>query len=345
MSCAAEQETQVSLHGRQAEVEQYTPTPVLSNELDGYYDDVPDLAFGTEVDDRFLIQGILGKGGQACIYNASDGDQGGRQVALKVPRLRNPVEWERFRMEVEVTKGLSQESPYIVPFIAAGVSEDYEHPFAYLALKIMPNRSLWNVMFPKGLKTDGLPAERVAKIVTPALGGLALAHDANLVHCDVKPENILVDEAGMGKLTDFGIVTAESYDFYTLVENDISPEVIAAGYAASSTEGTTPGTLRDMAPEVVLGETGPTRAADMYSVGVMLRYALSGRHPFSGVSNSVEGVRNAMENYVPDRLVETRRKDVARELVELIVCCGERTPGNRPNIHEAVEIVGASRYN
>ncbi len=178
---------------------------------------------GLEVNGRFVIEGVLGAGGQARVYGASD-EVTGLQVALKVPVVNSDETLSRVVREAEVTKALSNESDDIVPHVYDGVSHDLARPFLFLATENMPGQSMAHQL--EDSAAGNLAVSELVKIVTPAFRGAAHAHKAKLVHRDLKPGNIFIDKDGYGKLGDWGITAVESFEPEILELHSISPEVV-----------------------------------------------------------------------------------------------------------------------
>ena len=206
---------------------------------------------------RFLIKERLGAGAFAAVYRAHD-PQLGREVALKVPHpgsLSEPHLTERFLREGRAAAGLHH--PHIVPVFDAG----HDGPHHYLAATFIQGRSLAHEV------AEGpLDCRRAAEMVRQLAEALAYAHARGVIHRDVKPANVLLDEQGEAHLTDFGL--AHRAD---------------EGAEALTREGAVLGTPAYMAPEQAAGQHGePLPASDQYSLGAVLYELLTGEAPFSG---------------------------------------------------------------
>ena len=215
---------------------------------------------------RYRLGAVLGRGGAALVRRAHD-VRTGQEVAVK----EIPVELDMARRAgAEVRAASLLAHPGIVRLLDFG--ED--HAACYLVSELVEGPSL-----AEHLRTGGAgDAARLVTIVADVLDGLAHAHERGVTHRDVKPANILVDRAGRGRLTDFGIARI-------------------AGEAGLTTAGGLVGTVSYMAPEQARGEqAGP--AADVYSACLVLYEALSGRNPIAGASPA-ETLRRAAAGRVP----------------------------------------------
>jgi serine/threonine-protein kinase len=199
----------------------------------------------------YRIEELLGEGGMGRVYRAADAD--GRPVALKVIRPEHGSD-ETFqrRFARETKAALAVRHPHVVPVLSAG-----EHDGApYLATAFLSGGSL-----DARLRTGGpLDLEQTVKLLLQVAGGLDALHGAGLVHRDVKPGNILLDESGGAFITDFGL--AKSRDASALTRT---------GFAV--------GSMPYMAPEQARAED-VTAAADIYALGCVVFECLAGQPPF-----------------------------------------------------------------
>ena len=200
---------------------------------------------------RYEVQARLGQGGMATVYRAWDRDAQA-DVALKVLHLHlraDVLVAERFRREVAAARRI--DSPHVVT-----IYDLIEDPLA-LVMAYLPGVDLKRLIRRRG----PLPAAEVARIAAQVLEGLAAAHRAGIVHRDVKPHNILVDEeTERAWLTDFGLARVDDLISVT-------------------THTMTLGTPEYMPPELLDGTLVDGRA-DLYSLGVTLYEAVTGKLPF-----------------------------------------------------------------
>ncbi len=214
---------------------------------------MPEVSEGSVVDGRYTVLRKIGSGGMADVWLAEDGHLQ-RQVALKVlhGRFAQDREFvERFRREAESAAGLHH--PNIVAVFDRGEVEGTY----YIAMQYLEGRSL------KQLIDIGLTPEQSVYLVRQVLEGARFAHRNGVVHRDLKPQNVIVDDEGKAVVTDFGIARA--------------------GVSEITQTGSVMGTPHYLSPEQAQGEE-VTPVSDLYSIGVILYEALAGRVPFEGES-------------------------------------------------------------
>ncbi|MDP9478625.1 MAG: protein kinase, partial [Actinomycetota bacterium] len=220
------------------------------------------------IDGRYRLLGLLGRGGMGEVYLARD-EVLDRDVAVKVLAEQYSHDGEaveRFRREAKSAAALSH--PHIVPVYDLGETVDGTH---YIVMEYVPGGTLKERILREG-PLDAGTAARISLQVAAALGA---AHDAGVIHRDVKPENILFAGSGEAKVTDFGIARAAS-----------SPRLTQTGFAL--------GTADYMSPEQAMGDpVGP--ASDLYSLGVVLYQMLTGERPFEADSPLATAVKHVNE--------------------------------------------------
>jgi serine/threonine protein kinase len=246
----------------------------------------------------YRIEELLGEGGMGRIYRATDSE--GRPVALKVIRpehAADPTFRRRFARETKAA--LAVRHPHVVPVLSAG-----EHEGApYLATAFLAGGSL-----DARLRQDGsLGLERTVKLLLQVAGGLDALHAAGLVHRDVKPGNILLDETGRAFITDFGL--AKSRDASALTRT---------GFAV--------GSLPYMAPEQARAED-VTAAADVYALGCVVFECLAGQSPFAG-RRGVQMLSAHLHDEPPDPCES--RTDGSSELSWAVLRALAKEPTARP---------------
>jgi serine/threonine-protein kinase len=215
-----------------------------------------DPAPGLVLGGRYRLERELGAGGMGTVWEAVQLDLG-RRVAVKLLHARHAGDAElreRFFREARTLASLGQ--PGIVTLL--DFAPDAEAP--YLVMERLVGESLR-----ARLARDGrLPLREAVRIARAVLAALAAAHDAGIVHRDVKPENIFLcdDPPGFPKLLDFGVAKSQRA-------------------APLTAEGLVVGTLAYMAPEQVRGDALDARA-DVYAVAAVLFECIAGRRPLRG---------------------------------------------------------------
>ena len=204
----------------------------------------------------YNFQEVLGQGGLGVVYRATQ-DPIGRVVAIKVilPQFANdPSFIRRFESEAQVVARL--EHPHIVPLY------DFWRKAgrAYLVMRYLGGGSVRDLVNREGK----LSLDMVSRISMQTLSAMAFAHRNGVVHRDIKPDNVFMDDDGNAYLSDFGIAKT-------------------AGADASQEQGQIVGTPAYLAPEQIRGEQA-TPQSDIYAFGIMLYEMLSGERPFQDAS-------------------------------------------------------------
>ena len=209
-----------------------------------------------ETSGQFEIQGLLGRGGMAVVFLATENGLG-RKVAIKVlpPELTFGHGLERFKREAKTSAALDH--PNIIPVYRVGGSGK----LFWYAMKFLEGRSLDDVLKEKGK----LPLDDSIEILAQTADALDYAHERRVVHRDIKPANVMLDGRNRVIVTDFGIAKA----------------LTEGGLTAS---GSVIGTPYYMSPEQGMGKP-VSGASDQYSVAVMAFRMLAGQVPFEGESS------------------------------------------------------------
>jgi len=260
---------------------------------------------GHTLADRYRIDELLARGGMARVFRARD-VRLERDVAVKVlsaPYAEDPDFTSRFLDEARAAASLSH--PSLVHVYDSG--SDGELHFIVMEL-LDRHRTLSDLLDERGR----LPRDEVLRIGQELLAGLRVVHDRGLVHCDVKPSNVMLG-AGPAKLIDFGIATAP----HDGIEGDTSI-----------------GSLRFMAPEQLHGEA-LTPASDLFSLGALLYQALTGRPPYPGTTP--EEISHAHADGAV-RPPSTLAEGVPGRLDEAILQSLRRDPAHRFRSAEAMGV-------
>ncbi|MGH2975090.1 MAG: protein kinase domain-containing protein [Solirubrobacterales bacterium] len=250
---------------------------------------------GSVVDGRYTVLQRIGSGGMADVWLADDAHLQ-RQVALKVLHARFAQDREfveRFRREAEAAAGLQH--PNVVSVFDRGeVDGTY-----YIAMQYLEGRTL------KQLIDAGLGSEQAVGLVRQVLEGARFAHRHGIVHRDLKPQNVLVDDERKATVTDFGIARA--------------------GVSEITQAGSVMGTPHYLSPEQAQG-FDVTSVSDLYSIGVMLYEALTGRVPFEGESAVAVAMKQVSQ--APQR-PSSINPQVSPALDAVVMRALEKEPGQR----------------
>ena len=221
---------------------------------------VGDPLVGQLLDGRYQITQRLARGGMATVYQAVD-TRLTRTVAVKVMHvgLGDDAEFARkFDREARAAAKLSH--PNVVSVFDQGQDRlDGHVSRPYIVMEYVDGQTLAR----PDQREAPMPALRALELIEPVLAALASAHDAGLVHRDVKPENVLISDRGQLKVADFGLAKAIS------------------SQTSTATQGLLIGTVSYLPPELVLSGRADARS-DVYSAGVVLFELLTGRKPHTG---------------------------------------------------------------
>ena len=253
---------------------------------------------GTVLSGRYKLEAKLGSGGMSTVYLARDTTLD-RQVAVKVMHREmseQADQLERFREEARAVAKLSH--PNVVAVIDAG--EDGGHP--YIVFEYVEGETLKQRINRVGALD---PQEALAYAIEVARG-LTVAHARNMVHRDIKPQNVLIDAEGRAKLTDFGI----------------SRQLEQDGMTAT---GRVLGTTDYVAPEQAMGHPVDQRS-DIYSLGVVLYEMLVGQVPFHADSQVGVAMKHVNEE-LPD--VQQRRPELSAAAAMVVERATAKDPDQR----------------
>jgi serine/threonine-protein kinase len=215
------------------------------------------LANGTLIDNRYTVKSRIGSGGMADVYLCDD-QHLGRPVALKVMHERfsaDPAFVQRFEREAQAAAGLQHKNVVNV-FDRGQVGNTY-----YIAMEYLPGRTLKDVVNAMG----ALDPKLAIHITLQILAAARFAHTKGIVHRDIKPQNVMIDDEWNVKVTDFGIA-----------HNPEGGDITQTGQMV--------GTAQYISPEQAQGKP-VSNASDLYSVGVVLFELLTGKVPFDGDSS------------------------------------------------------------
>ena len=246
----------------------------------------------------YNVDAVLGEGGMGKVYRAT-GPDGGR-VALKLVKdshARDETFRRRFYREARIAQTVQH--PNVVSVVATG-----EHD----GLPYMAQRFIEGMSLDEKLKREGpLDTESAVRICTDVAAGLEALWGAGMVHRDVKPANILLDETGRAYITDFGLAKDTQGSLLTL-------------------PGQALGSMDYMAPEQIRGE--PVSAAtDIYALGCVMYECMAGRPPFA----EVQGMR-ILWAHLQDPPPDPRglRPDLPEEFSRTLLVALEKDAAKRP---------------
>lgn len=268
--------------------------------VDVFKDPGPDAPASRLLDQRYELLQEVGRGGMAVVYRGRDRRLGNREVAVKVlhPYLAtSPDARRRFKREADAVAQLEHENILKV-FDASGVdSRD-----TYIVMEFVHGRTLREII---DARTFRVP-EIGAMIAHQVARALCHAHEAGIVHRDVKPENILVRNDGAVKLTDFGIARV-------------------AHAQQMTTTGAMIGSPAHMSPEQIEGKPSDERS-DVFSLGILLYYTTTGVLPFQAPAPHAVLHKILVGRYEPAERVNPA---VGRRLSRIVDKAMERDPADR----------------
>jgi TonB family protein len=265
-----------------------------------------------ELSAEYEIVEELGRGGMAIVFKAKE-NQLDREVAIKVLPFSLAFDKEfveRFQREARTSARL--EHPNIIPIYRVGKSGR----IIYFVMKFLRGKPLSSVLSARG----SLPPVEIKKILAEVGRALAYAHKKEIVHRDIKPDNIMFDEHGHAVVTDFGIAKA------------------ASGGKLTGT-GMSIGTPHYMSPEQAKAQPLDGRS-DIYSLGVVAYQCLTGGVPFDGEDSFSIGYKHIMEE-IPTPPLDNQEK---RQLFEVVRKMMAKTPAQRfQNAEELVSVLESGR--
>ena len=258
------------------------------------------------LDQRYKLQEQIGSGGMADVYKAEDMLLH-RPVAVKIlhEQFKQDKEFiEKFQREAQAAARLSH--PNIVNIYDVGIA-DGDH---YIVMEYVPGRTLKDKIRQEG-HIEVVEALAIAREIAEAL---AHAHANNLVHCDIKPHNILMMADGHAKVADFGIARAITESTMTY-------------------SGSVVGSVHYFSPEQAKG-TMITPKSDVYSLGVVLYEMLTGKLPFTGETPVSIAMQHLQDEPIPVRQINPAIPPVAEAIVTRAM---SKNPAMRPSSAEFVQ--------
>ena len=256
------------------------------------------LSKGQKINDRYEIIKTIGEGGMANVYLANDTILD-RKVAIKVLRgdLSNDEKFiRRFKREALSVSNLSH--PNIVEVYDVG-EEDGNY---YIVMEYIEGKTLKQLLQKRG----ALTLNEVIDIMTQLTDGLAHAHEAYIIHRDIKPQNIMIEDNGLVKITDFGIAMALNSTQLTQTNSVM-------------------GSVHYLPPEQANGK-GSTVKSDIYSLGILMYELLTGSVPFKG-DTAVEIALKHMKEKIPS--IRKQNPTIPQSVEKIVLKATAKNPKNR----------------
>lgn len=256
------------------------------------------IAKGQLINDRYEIEKLIGEGGMANVYLARDTILD-RKVAVKVLRgdLAGDEKFVR-RFQREALSASSLSHPNIVEIYDVGEDEGN----FYIVMEFIEGKTLKQLIKKRGV----LSLPETMDIMLQLLDALASAHDSYIIHRDIKPQNIMIKESGLVKITDFGIA-------------------MALNSAQLTQTNSVMGSVHYLPPEQASGK-GSTIRSDIYSLGILMFEMLTGKVPFRGDS-AVEIALKHMKEPLPS--VREINPVVPQSVENIILKAAAKNPKNR----------------
>ena len=256
------------------------------------------LSKGQRINERYEILKSIGEGGMANVYLAHDAILD-RDVAIKVLRgdLENDEKFiRRFQREAKSVSDLTH--PNIVEVYDVG-EEDGQH---YIVMEYIDGKTLKQLIQKRG----ALTVTEVIDIMSQLTDGLSAAHDSYIIHRDIKPQNIMILDNGMIKITDFGIAMSMNATQLTQTNSVM-------------------GSVHYLPPEQASGK-GATMKSDIYSAGILMYELLTGSVPFKG-DNAVEIALKQMKERIPS--IRKQNPLIPQSVENIVLKATAKNPKNR----------------
>ena len=269
------------------------------------------LTKGQKINDRYEIIKRIGEGGMANVYLANDTILD-RKVAIKVLRgdLSNDEKFiRRFQREALSVSNLSH--PNIVEVYDVG-EEDGQY---YIVMEYIEGKTLKQLL----KKRETLTLPEVIDIMLQLTDGLAHAHESYIIHRDIKPQNIMILDNGLVKITDFGIAMALNATQLTQTNSVM-------------------GSVHYLPPEQANGKSATVKS-DIYSLGILMYELITGSVPFKG-DNAVEIALKHMKEKIPS--IRKQNPTIPQSVENIVIKATAKNPRNRydsvKEMHDDLEV-------
>ena len=262
---------------------------------------VTDPLVGRVLDGRYRVGARLARGGMATVYEAHD-NRLDRTIAVKVMHasLADDEEFvSRFIREAHSAARLSH--PNVVAVYDQGADDGH----VFLAMELVRGRTLRDLIRERGR----LSPRQALEVIEPVLAALGAAHQAGIIHRDVKPENVLLSEDGRIKVADFGLARA-----------------VTGASSHTTANGILMGTVAYLSPEQVERGVADERS-DVYAAGILLYEMLTGAKPYDGETAIQIAYRHVHDDVPPPSRLAP---GVPAELDALVARATDRVPDRRP---------------
>ena len=278
---------------------------------------------------RYRLLAPIGAGGMGEVWKASH-EMLARQAAVKLVRPRTTASsarqadlWvERFRREANVIAGL--QSPHTIYLYDFGVSRDGQFYYAMELLDGISLETLVNTFGPQ-------PVERVRSILLQMCESLEEAHQRNLVHRDLKPSNVMLCKLAL------------TYDFVKVLDFGLAKCAACEDVTQLTVEGTTAGTPGYIAPEVALGEEQVDGRADVYALGCIAYFLLTGTLVFAHSNPMTMAIKHVQAQ--PDPPSSRTELPIPADLERIVMRCLEKKPSDRPaTVRELAQMLQACSF-
>jgi len=278
-----------------------------------------DPLIGRVVDNRYLIERRIARGGMATVYQALD-QRLERPVAVKImhPHLAEDADFTR-RFIQEARQAARLAHPNIVNVFDQG----QDGPLTFIVMEFLPGITLRELLNDFGALTSA----QTLDVVQAVLLGLDAAHQAGIVHRDLKPENILLADDGRIKIADFGLARASTHN--------------------TATSQALLGTIAYLSPELISRGVADVRS-DMYALGIMMFEMLTGAQPYQGDQAVTIAYQHA-NDIVP--APSSKNPDIPAQFDDIVEWCTKRSPDDRPpharalleHVREIAHILGPAQ--
>ncbi|MCB1582310.1 MAG: serine/threonine protein kinase [Xanthomonadales bacterium] len=267
-----------------------------SNSTDTYIPTIP----------NYQVIKVIGSGANGTVYLATNQLQ--QQVAIKTPNVwLSDEQIARFKHEGQLLARLQH--PNIAQVLDVGEFKTNQGIMPYLVLEYIEGINIDEYVQQKQLGT-----QQVVHLFQSVLAAVQFAHQKQVIHRDIKPDNIIVDEQGIPKLLDFGIATLDTNATFAMTQLTHTGEIV--------------GTLAYMSPEQVSGSDDMDSRTDIYSCGVVLYQLISGRLPYEVDASQLFSAINKILNETPQNITQFNVQ-IDASLAAIIHHAIEKQPTNR----------------